>query len=124
MQLLSNRDALKMDEKHLKVILLTLLYQTQIYFIHSEREMGHKYPDILLLERNPLKVPFQHLVELKYCKKGKRADPHEGWAAKKQEGIAQVQGYLQLPEVLSLRDLAAWVLVTDGETVEVLRVAG
>ncbi|MFZ1568035.1 MAG: AAA family ATPase [Thiolinea sp.] len=124
MQLLSNRDALKMDEKHLKVILLTLLYQTQIYFIHSEREMGHKYPDILLLERNPLKVPFQHLVELKYCKKGKRADPYEGWAAKKQEGIAQVQGYLQLPEVLSLRDLAAWVLVTDGETVEVLRVAG
>ena len=118
MQLLSNRDALKMDEKHLKVILLTLLYQTQIYFIHSEREMGHKYPDILLLERNPLKVPFQHLVELKYCKKG---DKPAGWEAKKQEGITQVQGYLQLPEVAQLRDLAAWVLVTDGEIVEVLR---
>lgn len=122
LQLLSNRDAMGMDEKHVKVLLLTLLYQTQIYFIHSEREMGHKYPDILLLERNPLKVPFQHLVELKYCKKGKKADLKEGWAAKRQEGIAQVQGYLQLPEVLRLRDLAAWVLVTDGETVEVLRV--
>ncbi|MFZ1344264.1 MAG: AAA family ATPase [Thiothrix eikelboomii] len=122
LQLLSNRDAMGMDEKHVKVLLLTLLYQTQIYFIHSEREMGHKYPDILLLERNPLKVPFQHLVELKYCKKGKKADLKEGWAAKQQEGIAQVQGYLQLPEVNRLRDLAAWVLVTDGETVEVLRV--
>ena len=119
MQLLSNRDALKMDEKHLKVILLTLIYQTQIYFVQSEREMGHKYPDILLLERNPLKVPFQHLIELKYCKKG---DKPAGWEAKKQEGITQVQGYLQLPEVLALSDLAAWVLVTDGESVEVLRV--
>ena len=45
-----------------------------------------------------------------------------GWLAKKQEGLEQVQGYLQLPEVAQLRDLAAWVLVTDGESVEVLRV--
>lgn len=90
--------------------------------IYSEREMGHKYPDILLLERNPLKVPFQHLIELKYCKKSKKADTNEGWEAKKQEGIAQVQGYLQLPDVLRLQDLVAWVLVTDGELVEVLRV--
>ncbi|TXH66463.1 MAG: AAA family ATPase [Thiothrix sp.] len=122
LQLLSNRDAMGMDEKHVKVLLLTLLYQTQIYFIYSEREMGHKYPDILLLERNPLKVPFQHLIELKYCKKSKKADTNEGWEAKKQEGIAQVQGYLQLPDVLRLQDLVAWVLVTDGELVEVLRV--
>nr|WP_040841086.1 AAA family ATPase [Thiothrix nivea] len=121
MQLLSNRDALKMDEKHLKVILLTLIYQTQIYFIHSERKMGHKYPDILLLERNPLKIPFQHLIELKYCKKGKKADAANGWEAKKQEGIAQVEGYLQLPDVAALRDLAAWVVVTDGESVEAVR---
>lgn len=122
LQLLSNRDAMGMDEKHVKVLLLTLLYQTQIYFIYSEREMGHKYPDILLLERNPLKVPFQHLIELKYCKESKKADTNEGWEAKKQEGIAQVQGYLQLPDVLRLQDLVAWVLVTDGELVEVLRV--
>lgn len=33
-----------------------------------------------------------------------------------------MQGYLQLPEVAALRDLAAWVLVTDGESVEALRV--
>ena len=124
LHLLSNRDAMGMDEKHVKVLLLTLLYQTQIYFIHSEREMGHKYPDMLLLERNPLKVPFQHLIELKYCKKSKKADLKEGWEAKRQEGMTQVQGYLQLPEVKRLRDLAAWVLVTDGETVEVLRVNG
>ncbi len=124
LQLLSNRDAIQMDEKHIKVLLLTLLYQTQIYFVQSEREMNRKYPDILLLERKPLNIPHQHLIELKYCKKGKKADAVDGWEARKQEGIAQVQGYLQLPEIAGIRDLSAWVLVTDGEQVEVVEVAG
>ena len=119
MRLLSNRDALKMDEKHIKVLLLTLIYQTQIYFVQSEREMNRRYPDILLLERNPLKVPYQHLIELKYCKKTEKS---AGWESKKQEGIVQVQGYLPLPDITKLRDLAAWVLITDGETVEIVRV--
>lgn len=39
LHLLSNRDAMGMDEKHVKVLLLTLLYQTQIYFIYSERDL-------------------------------------------------------------------------------------
>ena len=119
LQLLSNRDALKMDEKHIKVLLLTLLYQTQIYFVQSERELGRHYPDILLLERKPLDIPHQHLIELKYCKKG---EGKAGWEAKRQEGMAQVQGYLQLPPVAALANLSAWVLVTDGEQVGVTRV--
>ncbi|WP_162596614.1 hypothetical protein [Thiofilum flexile] len=50
-----------MDEKHVKALLLTLLYQTQIYFAQSERELNRKYPDILLLERNPIALPYEHL---------------------------------------------------------------
>ncbi|WMP16783.1 AAA family ATPase [Thiothrix lacustris] len=119
LQLLSNRDAMGMDEKHVKVLLLTLLYQTQIYFVQSERELNRKYPDILLLERNPIAVPTQHLIELKYSKKG---DKEAGWLAKKQEGLEQVQGYLQLPEIAALQNLAAWLLVTDGEQVEIVRI--
>ncbi|WP_020558446.1 AAA family ATPase [Thiofilum flexile] len=118
LQLLSNRDAMGMDEKHVKVLLLTLLYQTQVYFIQSERELNRKYPDILLLERNPIAVPYQHLIELKYSKK---SDKESGWLAKKQEGLEQVQGYLQLPEIAKLENLAAWVLVTDGERIEAVR---
>ncbi|WGZ94846.1 MAG: AAA family ATPase [Candidatus Thiothrix putei] len=120
LQLLSNRDAMGMDEKHVKVLLLTLLYQTQIYFVQSERELNRRYPDILLLERNPIAVPHQHLIELKYSKKSDKA---AGWAAKKQEGIEQVQGYLQLPEIAALKNLVAWLLVTDGERVEVVTFA-
>ncbi|MDQ5766968.1 AAA family ATPase [Thiothrix subterranea] len=120
LQLLSNRDAMGMDEKHVKVLLLTLLYQTQIYFVQSERELNRRYPDILLLERNPIAVPHQHLIELKYSKKSDKA---AGWAAKKQEGMEQVQGYLQLPEIAALQNLVAWLLVTDGERVEVVTFA-
>ncbi|QQZ28524.1 AAA family ATPase [Thiothrix subterranea] len=119
LRLLSNRDAMGMDEKHVKVLLLTLLYQTQIYFVQSERELNRKYPDILLLERNPIAVPTQHLIELKYSKKSDKA---AGWAAKKQEGLEQVQGYLQLPEIAALQNLVAWLLVTDGEQIEVIKV--
>ncbi|MBK8455157.1 MAG: AAA family ATPase [Thiofilum sp.] len=112
LQLLSNRDSMKMDEQHLKTLLLTLLYQFPVYFIQSEREMNRKYPDIMLLERSPYKVKFQHLIELKYAKKG---EGEKGWKAKQQEGIEQVQGYLLLPEIMRLKHLKAWVVVSDGE---------
>jgi len=59
LQLLSNRDAMGMDEKHVKVLLLTLLYQTQIY--------------------------------------------------------------LQLPEITALQNLVAWLLITDGEIIEAVK---
>lgn len=120
LQLLSNRDSLYLDEEHIKTILLALLYQSPAYFILSEREMDKKYPDILLLERSPYKVNFQHLIELKYNKKG---DGDKGWEAKKKEGIQQVQGYLQLPSIAALKNLSAWLIVTDTQRVEVSKLA-
>ncbi len=119
LRVLSNRDMVKLDEKHIKTLLLTLLYQFPVYFIHSEREMGRKYPDVLLVERSPFAVNHQHLIELKYAKKG---DGVAGWEAKKQEGIQQVQGYLQLPEIAALPKLSAWLMLTDGERVDVFSV--
>jgi hypothetical protein len=117
--LLSNRDFRGMDEKHIKTLVLTLLYQSPVYFIQSEREIHHKYPDILLMERSPFAVKHQHLIELKYAKKG---DGEKGWEAKRQEGVAQVQGYLQLPDIAALPKLSAWVLLTDSERVMVVKV--
>lgn len=120
LQLLSNRDALWMNEQHTKTLLLTLLHQLPVYFIHSEREFNKHYPDILLQERSPYQVNFQHLIEIKYSKK---ACGSSGWEAKKQEGITQVKSYLQLPEIAAMSKLAAWVVITDSASVDVVRVA-
>lgn len=118
LQLLSNRDALYLDEAHIKTMLLTLLYQSPAYFILSEREMDKKYPDVMLLERSPYQVNYQHLIELKYCKKG---DKQASWEALKQQGAQQVEEYLQLPSIAALKNLSAWLLVTDTARVEVVR---
>ena len=121
LQLLSNRDAMGMDEKHIKILLLTLLYQVPVYFIESEREINRKYPDIMLLERSPFIVQHQHLIELKYSKQG---DGEKGWEAKRKEGIEQVQAYLQLPGIAALPKLSAWLLLSDGVRVEVVPCQG
>ena len=119
LQLLSNRDAMGMDEKHIKTLLLALLFQSPAYFIQSERELNRHYPDILLLERSPYKVNYQHLIELKYVKKSGKA---AAWEAKRAEGIAQVTAYLQLPEIATLKQLSAWVFISDGEQLEAVAV--
>ena len=119
LSLLSNRDFMNMDEKHIKVIVLTLLYQSKAYYIKSEPEMNNRYPDILLLERNPIKANHQFLFELKYCKK---KDGDRAWQKKKEEGIRQVEEYLRLEEIQGLRKLKSYLLLTDGSELEAVAV--
>ncbi len=118
LQVLANRDFLKLDEKHVQVILLTLLNLSDLYFVKSEQAYSRKYPDIMLLERSPFKVNFQFLLEIKYYKK---SQPQEK-ALKIKEGIEQVKGYLELDDIKELENLKAYVIVSDGFEVEVVRV--
>lgn len=122
LQALSNRDFLRFDEKHIKMLLVTLLHQSAAYFIQSEPEINQKYPDILLLERSPYAIKYEHLIELKYCKKVERQKQSSIWRDKLQEGIEQVRGYLQLPDLKERAKLSAWVMLTDGETIIIERV--
>ncbi|WPD23417.1 MAG: AAA family ATPase [Candidatus Electrothrix scaldis] len=117
--LFSNRDFMRMDEKHIKAVILTLLYQSEVYFIQSETEMNNRYPDILLLERNPIEVRYQFLFELKYSKKkaGQR-----GLEEKRTEGIEQIKAYQQLAEVKKLPKLKSYLLLTDGSTIEAVAI--
>jgi hypothetical protein len=119
----SNRDYIQLNEKHIKTLLLTLLFQSPVYFIKSEPELNRHYPDILLLERSPFEVKHQHLIELKYCKQSERQKSPELWQRKLEEGIGQVRNYLQLPDVKALSRLSAWVLLTDGAEVMIQAVA-
>jgi hypothetical protein len=115
----SNRDFMKMDEKHIKAVILTLLYQSEIYFIRSEPEVNNRYPDIMLLERNPFKVEYQFLFELKYSKK---KDGDQGWKEKKKEGVRQIRECLCLQDVQDLSKLQSYLLLTNGSEVEAIPV--
>ena len=117
--LFSNRDLMRMDEKHIKAVILTLLYQSEVYFIRSEAEVNNRYPDILLLECNPIEVRYQFLFELKYSKK---KDGAQGLAEKRAEGIVQIRGYQELADISSLPKLQSYLLLTDGTEIEAVAV--
>ncbi|AGX87240.1 AAA family ATPase [Candidatus Symbiobacter mobilis] len=119
LQHLSNRDSMRMDEKHLKVILVTLLFQTSVWRLQSEPEVNRRYPDVLLWERSPFELAGQHLIELKYAKK---QEGEAGWAAKRQEGLEQIAAYRSLPEIAAMAKLHSWLMLSDGERVEVIEV--
>ncbi len=118
--LFSNRDFMRMDEKHIKTLILTLLYQSEVYFIRSEAEVNNRYPDILLLERQPIEVRYQFLFELKYSKK---KDGEKGLEAKRIEGITQIQVYQELDDIKHLPKLQSYLLLTDGTEIEAVAVA-
>jgi hypothetical protein len=65
----SGRDSYGYNEKHLKTLVIGMLFPYESYLIRSEMEFNRRYIDIFL-ERIP-QVPIKHeiLLELKYVKK-------------------------------------------------------
>lgn len=61
---------MKMDEKNIKMILLTLLGVDSTYFIKSEDENNKGYVDIMIKRKIQFKdiTKFQWIIELKYIK--------------------------------------------------------
>ncbi|MEZ4664547.1 MAG: AAA family ATPase [Caldilineaceae bacterium] len=113
---LSNRDAVGFDEKYVKAIFASIFYTAQIYTIRSEHESQRKYIDLLLLRRPPLEPAYQFAFELKYLKQAEA----EQLAAKKQEALAQMRGYLQHEDIKNLSDLRAWVIIFVGPEAKVV----
>lgn len=111
----SNRDMIKLEEKNVKAIILTVLNLTDFYLIKSEAEENKLYPDVMLLERSPYKVNYQFLFELKFAKKGK-------WDEQKIEGIEQVETYLALPSIQRLQNLKSYLIIADSQKLEIIEV--
>ena len=97
---------------------------TRFYHIKSEPEYNHKYPDIMLLEQLPYVAKYQFLFELKWAKKTAPKSDSNSWDNKRKEGIEQIKGYLQLDEIKKIDGppLFAYLIVADGERVEIVRV--
>nr|WP_242958767.1 PD-(D/E)XK nuclease domain-containing protein [Clostridium beijerinckii] len=90
---LSNRDLIQMDEKHIKMIILTFLGVDGTYFVQSEAENNNGYVDILLKRKIQFKdiTKFQWLIELKYIKESERNTLEKV----KQECLNQITRYEQ-----------------------------
>ena len=88
---LSNRDLIQMDEKHVKMVFLTLLGVESTYFIQSEAENNKGYVDIFLKRKIQFKdiTKFQWLIELKYIKESERNTLEKV----KEEGLIQLKSY-------------------------------
>jgi len=88
---LSNRDLIKMDEKNVKMIFLTLIGVDNTYFIKSEDENNKGYVDLMLKRKIQLKdiTKFQWIIELKYIRESERNTLEKV----KEQGLKQLQLY-------------------------------
>ena len=121
---LATQDRAHFNELTFKAIFTSLFYTAQIFKIYSELEV-RKSPtekgriDLLILERQPYKLPYQFVFELKYIAK----KDLKKWATIKKGGIAQLKAYLKHDEQLQkLPNLRAYVLLFSNKKVEAVTV--
>ena len=67
---LTFRDLVQIDEKHIQMVLLSIVHIDGTFFVNSERELGNGYADVLLQENpsNPGSANYEWIIELKYLK--------------------------------------------------------
>ncbi len=116
LQVLSNRDMRGLDEKTIKLLLMTYASLGRAFYPLSEKEFAQGYGDLFLgASRNVAGAHFSWLLELKYLKAGARAPQIEKAFA---EAEVQVRRYASdatlLPVLLGDRALKAGMLVFVG----------
>ena len=80
------------SEKNIKVLLLGILFQSNLYLPISETENSKGYTDIYLQRRNLYPVDYEWVLELKYVKTAD-AQKETIIAQKQKEAIEQLQDY-------------------------------
>lgn len=115
-QAFSNRDLRGLDEKTIKLLLMTYASLGRAFFVLSEKELAQGYGDLFLgASRDVAGARFSWLLELKYLKTGAKAAQIEAAFG---EAEAQVRRYASdqalLPLLLGERELEAGMLVFVG----------
>ncbi len=106
---LSNRDYRQFDEKYIKVVMLSLLSDVNIYIPHSEYEVSADgYVDLYLQAAFMPEVSPSYFIELKYVK----AKTVKSVIDKKEmEGREAMKKYAQSPVAQQAKNLLCYVLV-------------
>ncbi len=109
---LSNRDMIKFDEKYVKLIMLTYLINSKIFYVKSEYEVENGYIDIALFNNSRVHPDYYGIFELKYISK---KDYNEKVLQEKlEEGKEQILKYTSSDELKSMKNLKKFVLVFSG----------
>jgi hypothetical protein len=114
---LSNRDLSYFNEKYIKVILLNGLFQSNIYITISELEVAQGYTDIYMQRSHLLPdIPYEWVWEIKYVKKGDKADRKKNVMKEKQaEARAQLDKYRHAPQFAGRTDVRYLSLIFIGK---------
>ncbi len=88
---LSNRDLSKFDEKYIKLLIMSKIYENGYYIINSEYEVESGYIDLLLSKNRAYEdyIKYEWLIELKYIKENDRRQLEQV----KKEGMEQLLRY-------------------------------
>ncbi len=106
---LSNRDYQQFDEKYIKVVMLSLLSDVNIYIPHSEYEVrADGYVDLYLQAAFQPQQSAHYFIELKYAKARAAKQTLDRQA---QEGAEAMSRYLDSPSARAIPNLRAYVLV-------------
>ena len=116
LQAFSNRDMRGLDEKTIKLLLMTYASLGRAFYPLSEKEFAQGYGDLFLgASRDVAGAKYSWLLELKYLKTGAKAAQIEAAFA---EAEAQVVRYASdealLPMLLGERELKAGMVVFVG----------
>jgi len=110
---MSNRDAIKMDEKYVKTICFTLCMLSKCYVVESENEANKGYSDIQLLKRPGIDVNFYAMIEFKYLSKAD--DKAENISRKLEAAKEQLRRYNDSPKFKGMHNLKKWAVVFVGD---------
>lgn len=111
---LSNRDYERFDEKYIKVVMLSLLSDVNIYIPHSEYEVSADgYVDVYLQAAFEPEQSAHYFIELKYAKA--RASK-KTLDKKEREGLDAMRKYLHSDPARAVRNLQAYILVFRKDT--------
>ena len=115
---LSNRDYVKFDEKYIKLIFFCIAMNLKIFRLKSEMEVQRKYPDILLIPKDPSKGYKGVMIEFKYLKK----DEKDKLKEKQEEARKQIEEYGEFEEIKDLKNINKYTVVAVNDEIYVEKI--
>ena len=118
LQNLSNRDFIKFDEKYIKLIFFCIAMNLKIFRLKSEMEVQRKYPDILLIPKDPSKGYQGVMIEFKYLKKEEENKLKE----KQEEAKKQIQEYGEIEEIKELKNIHKYIVIAVNDKIYIEKI--